>query len=326
MTLAAAGALLCAANAAYAITVAGTNAAGSYTGVAELLIARPDLGPGALKNCSGSLLADGYSILTAAHCIADGRGIEQATSAYVFFNLSGGTYLAEVADFHVDPDYDGSILSPSDVAVLSMPAPAPPDANRYDLYDGTAFDQMITLAGYPIHGTGAVHVEDGGYPFGKLRVGTNQYVGYLAPNVLGFDVDRALAAADALGTDFAASGPGEQNQEALVLPDDSGGPSFINGRIAGVHSFVGHPGADILGILNSSSGEYAGDDSTVYNASFIEAMLVTPEPNTMFTLGFALVAFSLLMPKRRRKDPPRRRFLIDRSSHPVEDDPRFGWR
>ncbi len=80
-----------------------------------------------------------------------------------------------------------------------------------------------------------------------------------------------------------------------MAPVDSGGPSFINGEIAGVHAFV----RDIDGSLNSSFGEYAGDTSVADNWAFIESLISTPEPRTMFLVGVALIALSMMGPKRK---------------------------
>ena len=99
-----AGVLLLIAGPAHATTVAGPDPNSSlftgssstfgsaYSGVAELLIVRPDLGYGVVEGCSGALLADGISVLTSAHCVADANGAQQATAAYVTFTTADGTF------------------------------------------------------------------------------------------------------------------------------------------------------------------------------------------------------------------------------------------
>ena len=60
--------------------------------------------------------------------------------------------------------------------------------------------------------------------------------------------------------------------------------------------------ADIDGLLNSSFGEYAGDVRVGADSVFIQSLLVTsPEPSTMFVIGIALMAVSLLGDKTRRR-------------------------
>jgi hypothetical protein len=93
----------------------------------------------------------------------------------------------------------------------------------------------------------------------------------------------------------------------MIAPGDAGGPSFVDGEIVGVHSFVTRAlpnggTADIDGVLNSSFGEWGGDASVFTNMAFIRpALKPTPEPKTMFLVGVALVVVSLLGPKRRHR-------------------------
>jgi hypothetical protein len=276
--------------------------AGDFSGVAELAIVRSDLGSGMLEDCTGALLSDGVSILTSAHCVADQYGVQRATTAYVTFTLKNGSYTTRAARFQVNPLYNGQVDSPNDIAVLTLTAPAPSGIARYGLYSGSTLDQTITIAGYGFGGTGDAGYDEIDYPNGTLRVGQNQYDA-ASPNdgLLYFDFDDGLAAHDALG------GMGLRKKEAFVAPGDFGGPSFINGQIAGIHSYVartlGAGGADdIDSILNSSFGEYAADVSVSYNAGFLQSLTSsTPEPKTMFLVGIALVSLSTLGIKRRQQ-------------------------
>jgi hypothetical protein len=289
---AAAGALLMAAGSGYAITVSGLNPNSSsfvaapaldspYSGVAELLIVRSDLGPGAVEGCSGALLADGVSILTSAGCIADANGVNQATAAYVMFTTADGVFTTEAVTFTVDPSFNGSETSPNDVAILTLASAAPDDVTRYSLYTGDPSDQSITLAGYGFGGNGSVGYDPADYPFGTLREGQNQYQSGSATGDLTFVFNDPT-------TD-----PGAPADEAFIAPGDAGGPSFIDGEIAGVHSyFTG-------GNLNSSYGETGEDAGVSYNLAFIESEVLTPEPNLMIVLGIALVVISLSGSKRR---------------------------
>ena len=301
----AAGALLLVAGSAHAITVSGLNPNSSsylatsgsfgdtYSGVAELSIVRSDLGYGVVEGCSGALLADGVSILTSAHCIADANGVERAMSAYVRFTTSTGTYSSQVVSFKVDPSYDGSATSPHDVAVLTLASPAPATVARYSLYAGDPSDQIMTLAGYGFGGAGANGYDAIEYPAGTLRVGENQYDPYAGTDDLMFDFD---------------DGPTAQADEAFIAPGDAGGPSFIDGKIAGVHSYaerIVYPNGsspDIDNVLDSSFGEVAADSSVTYNLAFIQsAMLLAPEPGLMILVGVALVAIALTGEKRKRR-------------------------
>jgi len=284
-----------AASPAYAITVSGSDPnsfsylataslyGSAYTGVAELLIVRSDLGYGVVEGCSGTLLADGVSILTSAHCIADARGAEQATAAYVTFTTADGSYTTQAVSFKVDPAFNGSPTSPNDVAVLTLASPAPDYLERYGLYTGDISDQPITLAGYGFGGTGVTGYDPADYPFGTLRVGQNEY--------------QPDPATDDLMFEF--SDPPTVSDEAFIAPGDQGGPSFIDGEIAGVHSYVTDPDG---GVLNSSFGEVGSDASVAYNLAFIaSAMTQAPEPKLMILLGVTLVAVALSGEKRKRR-------------------------
>lgn len=283
-----------AAGQSYAITISGPDpnsssyvAAASlfgtlYTGVAEILIVRSDLGYGVVEGCSGTLLGDGISILTSAHCVADAHGVEQATAAYVTFTTADGSYTTQAVKFHVDPAFNGSPASPNDVAVLTLASSAPDFIERYGLYTGDTADQSITLAGYGFGGTGEGGYDPVHYPFGTLRFGENVYL----PDS---------------GTDdllYQFSDPPTVENEAFIAPGDEGGPSFIQGQIAGIHTYVISSSADQL---NSSFGEIGADAPIAYNVAFIESAMSAPEPKLMIVLGVMLVAVSLAGNKRKRR-------------------------
>lgn len=89
--------------------------------------------------------------------------------------------------------------------------------------------------------------------------------------------------------------------EVGIAPGDSGGPGFIDGKIAGVHSFgFTHfcegvtNGTDFTCGLDSSYGEMAGDTRVSTYASWIEAsaeglvdMIPVPEPLPLVSLAEA---------------------------------------
>ena len=232
-----AGVLLLVAGPARAITVSGLNpnsvsylvsasaAGGEYSGVPELMIVRSDPGGPITERCPGALLSDGFSILTAAHCVADRDGLD-ATAAYATFSLPGDTYRSGVIKFEVDPLYDGKAESPNDVAVLQLAAPAPEAVTRYQLFDDDTAGQF----------------------------------------------DDGSTARDALGGSI-----GHSSGEVLMAPGDSG-------------------------VLDGSFGGNDGDVVAVYDAAFIQSLIGSaPEPRTMFLVGVALVAFSLMGTRTRRQ-------------------------
>jgi len=66
-----------------------------------------------------------------------------------------------------------------------------------------------------------------------------------------------------------------RRRRGIYRSGDTGGPSFIDGEIAGLHSYV------TGNTLNSSFGEIAADASVAYNLTFIQsAMVMAPEPRS----------------------------------------------
>ena len=53
--------------------------------------------------CSGSLLSDGYSILTAGHCVTTSYGSSVPSSVTVYFPGSGGPVTDTATTYYVDP-------------------------------------------------------------------------------------------------------------------------------------------------------------------------------------------------------------------------------
>jgi hypothetical protein len=110
--------------------------------------------------------------------------------------------------------------------------------------------------------------------------------------------------------DFAAGASGSSADppytgadEAFIAPGDVAGPSFIDGEIPGVHSYLTLPAGSrtvLSSALDSSFGEVGADANVPYNLAFIEsAMVLAPEPKLMIVLGIALVALALAGDKRK---------------------------
>lgn len=226
----------------------------SLDGVAKLLI-------NGSTGCSGTLLAGGAYVLTAAHCVTNSSGALTATS--VSITLDGGAVAAKVSSasqITVMQGWNGSTLGlNNDLALLKLDAVVTQVAG-YQVYAGQTLGADVIIAGYGNTGTGST-----GYAsntFGTLHWGMNTYEALYngRSGSLVYDFDSPAA-----GSTSVLGSTGLGAVEADIAPGDSGGSSFIEATdgsyfLVGVHSFAGRgTTGDIDGTLNSSYGEYAGD-------------------------------------------------------------------
>lgn len=287
--------------------VHGTPIAG-YSGIAGLLINRP----GGQAICTGSLV-NGFQLVTAAHCLADSSGNLVATDLQAVFFTDSGIYVGQSNLFQIHPDYSGSVFDDHDIAMIQLNAQAPGNIDRYDFYFGDAVGEAFETVGFGQRGQGdtgatiAAGTRIRGFnEFDALGSALLPFLGINSANsVYMFDFDNGLAANDAFGYWLGPAyfGLGLGLFESSTAPGDSGGPSFVNGRIAAVTSFgltftaTTADGtvlsSDILAGLNSSFGEFAGNTSVLANRAWIESVLV-PEPSSYALMGIGLLGIAWL--------------------------------
>ncbi len=274
------------------VGVAGSNsqsplALNQYTGVVYIEEAE----------CSGSLLTGGWYILTAAHCLNDG-GVEvpKGTKFTVTFKLPVGEVSIPASEYYIHPGWTGYESEVgNDIAVLRLRRRAPNTAEQYAINrDKNEVGKVFTKVGYGYIGTGAIGQDEDSNSDEKRYAGQNRYDGTIdllknatesdmSELVLGsqliFDFDDGSAAHDTLGRHFPnLVDRGLGKDEIATASGDSGGPSFIDGKIAGISSwgfsdrgFFKTNIGDIDSIDdNGSFGEISGDTRVSFYASWID--------------------------------------------------------
>lgn len=220
---------------------------------------------------TGVLLYDGQAILTAAHLFSNG-----STAATVKFETSAGTQTLTSSKVVVMSNYD-AFNTNNDLAIVWLNGHAPLTANRYELYRSSdEIGKAFTFVGYGQPGTGASgeSLTYAGTPIRqkasnqfdadpatlKAALGAGMTWTPLAGTQLIADFDNGSAAQNALGRLITVGGTGLGVNEGFISQGDSGGPAFLNGKVAGIASYVtslsqGSTRPDIDTSTNSSYGE-----------------------------------------------------------------------
>ena len=223
--------------------------------------------------CSGSLLAGGEYVLTAAHCLtAPDSGAVAVSGATLFFKQGqAGALTVQASAFYVAPGWRGfnnSAGDGSDLALIKLVAPVTTIAG-YALSSTSELGKTFMMAGYGLSGTGATGAVDSGardLHYGFNVIDTTDYAlqsalyngGYQAQigplyTKLGetyvYDFDNGQANQNAIQRLYglvgisAGSNLGLSVSESMIGPGDSGGGDFVldaSGQyriLAGVHSY-----------------------------------------------------------------------------------------
>lgn len=290
-----------------------------FDGVVDIVGLDP--GAGGCIRGSGALVSgpNGDFILTAAH-LADGLIVGDTN---VFFDLAGGRTSIRPSAAYVHPAWDPDVaelyLVGYDIALLKLASPAPADAERYSIYRGSAEEGAVgEKAGYGRSGTGD---EGDVLSSGTKRAGENRYDSLadilgdtfeanslprpLTGAQLVYDFDNDLEANDAFGYFFGVSDTGLLDDEVFAASGDSGGPTFLDGKIAGITSYglrlayVDGSTSDVDGSLNSSFGEFSVDTRVSYYADWVDSVVI-PEPVTMGGMLLGMLALVRYVRRRHR--------------------------
>lgn len=242
------------------------------SGVVHLLM---DYGPGGQFICSGTLLSDRMSILTAAHCVSDGAGTANPLTTTVFFQPAGGLAAGTriqtsgvpnggaetrtVTNYFVHGSYTGQVIDHNDIAVLRLNSLAPVQATGYGLYTANDLEgQNFTVHGYGLLGDGAT----GTVGFAaRLRNGDNRY---------DFDLGNA-----AFGTNWGTvlGAPMSRIEHSIVSDFDNGlAANDTSCRVAQASNIGGAAGAQFcnLGVGAREVGVAGGDSG---GPSFINGLI-----------------------------------------------------
>jgi secreted trypsin-like serine protease len=266
-----------------------------FDGVTKLIITRSD----GTFGCSGSLIGNGSFVLTAAHCLTDSVGRMVTSNVQATFNLTGGDQFYSSATFDVNPQWNGSLMHGGDLAIVQL-ASVVSGVQPYSIYrNSDGLGKTVTLVGYGESGPGTTGGVSGS--FGTKRQGENEYdatwdgttpilntVGQILPLFVGspfaFDFDSGSPSDNRLGD------LGLGSLEVDIALGDSGGPSFYNGQIIGVHDFL----YSVTGIPPTGRfGELAGDTQIANYQAWVDAVTV-PEPANFWLVGAGLLGLFVI--------------------------------
>lgn len=190
--------------------------------------------------------------LATATIIADNWAV---TAAHVAAEAGGGAIVIEVggvgrtaSQVFIHPGWSDDVMGVDDIALIRTDA-SWGLATYPKLFDGVeSVGQNVSICGYGVHGKMSVgHSEHDG----RLRAGTNT-IHALTPSSIICYAER-----------------GSSRLEFCSAPGDSGGPLFLNGRLAGVNSFTMAP----KGPLKSKYGEESGHTRIGVYREWIESTM-----------------------------------------------------
>ena len=241
----------------------------------------------------------------------------------------------DVSRYYVNPGYTGEVIDQNDIAILRLSSFAPTTAQSYGLHLSDLTGTDFTVAGYGTRSTvggAAGNTAPAGARTGFLREGDNTYDyrwgdsafgGFFTAedsfgeNFFGFadvdysfvsDFDNGLAAQDQSCRIAAAVGAptgfgcslGLGAREVGIAGGDSGGPGFVDGKLASINSYgltFGASFGDYGGGLNSGWGEYSGYVPVYIHEDWIRGVVPEPASWAMMIGGFGMIGGAL---RRRR--------------------------
>ncbi len=213
---------------------------------------------------SGVLLAGGKYVLTAAHLFINNPSIGNIT-----ISNAAGQSVSGVSEVIIHPAWENNALAYNhDVALIKLSQPLA-STTGYELYRAkTEIGQTFTRLGFSGN---------------DLMQGTNtydtfsdqinaQFSSHIEANTqLLYDYDDGTSQHDAIGRLFGISHLGLGTEEAMSQNGFSGGATFIDGKIAGISSFILRSDlSDVNSVVDSSVGELGSDARISTTADWID--------------------------------------------------------
>lgn len=238
---------------------------------------------------TGSLLYDGSAILTAAHIFS--KDLSETT---VTFELEDRqTYTIDASRVLIHPKYDKQ-NSNNDVAIVFLNQNASVETTRYDIYrKSDELTQDFTAVGYGNVGLGRLGEDTSSKEFLRLKatntfetlgeilkgeLGSSMQWDPLESSILVADFDDGTTNHYALGALLNLYDKGTGLSEGMIASGDSGGPAFVDAKIAGVASYTSALSSysldpDIDSESNSSFGEVGFWQRVSYYQEWIDKSL-----------------------------------------------------
>ena len=289
--------------------------------------------------CSGTLMSDRQSVLTAAHCVTDASlGTPISSTAWFYGGPNGDTLVPDSPDatpvaatqYFVHPSYSGRVIDHNDVAVVRLSTPAPAFAPAFGLYTQELSGHDFNVWGYGGRSSGGGNV-GANLDTDRLRQGDNRYDFRLGDAAFGTgwaseleepfaqiahswlsDFDNGHAANDAACKTVAvvfglAANPawcnlGRAAREVGVAGGDSGGPGFIDGLVASVNSYGLTYGEAAYGDVDAALNSSFGE-FTGYVPVYLHADFINaalvPEPGACLLMALGLAGMGGAVRRRR---------------------------
>ncbi len=257
---------------------------------------------------SGVLLAGGQYVLTTAHLFSD-----NPTFLNVTILNAVGQNIGTVGEIYIHPQWHNNPTDYNhDLAIIKLVQPVA-QKSGYDIYrTKTEIGQTFTRVGFS--GSDLVSGEN---TYDALTDIINNSFGtdIEAGSQLLYDYDDGTAQHDALGILLNLPNLGLGSDETMSQLGLSGGGTFIDGKIAGIGSFIFSSAlSDVNTVIDSSFGEMGSDTRISAHADWIdfitqgnlvyvppkftsEVIKNVPEPNFGSVINYFLASFNELLTK-----------------------------